>query len=107
MRKSVCNKRKLRGRARPRNGDISLFQRFLKMGASTADCIWQGAESIPELLNLERTNYEIQITRQERTAGLRSVTRHHDFRRRVGMGITEGGSAESLRDLPRGRWKLH
>src|SRR5438132_1613566 len=49
MRKSVCNKRKLRGRARPRNGDISLFQRFLKMGASTADCIWQRAESIPEL----------------------------------------------------------
>src|SRR5882762_5494486 len=25
------------------------------MGASTADCIWQRAESIPELLNLERT----------------------------------------------------
>src|SRR5260370_11801973 len=49
MRKSVCNKRKLRGRARPRNGDISLFQRFLKMGASTADCIWQRAEAIPEL----------------------------------------------------------
>src|SRR5205807_9056299 len=49
MRKSVCNKRKLRGRARPRNGDISLFQRFLKMGASTADCIWPTAESIPEL----------------------------------------------------------
>src|SRR5882672_9189099 len=55
MRKSVCNKRKLRGRARPRNGDISLFQRFLKMGASTADCIWQRAESIPELLNPERS----------------------------------------------------
>src|ERR1700720_4631232 len=54
MRKSVCNKRKLRGRARPSNGDISLFQRFLKMGASTADCIWQRAESIPELLNPER-----------------------------------------------------
>src|SRR6266478_3210316 len=49
MRKSVCNKRKLRGRARPRNGDISLFQRFLKMGASAADCIWPTAESIPEL----------------------------------------------------------
>src|ERR1700730_6309397 len=55
MRKSVCNKRKLRGRARPNNGDISLFQRFLKMGASTADCIWQRAESIPELLNPERS----------------------------------------------------
>jgi len=35
-------------RVRPRNGGISLFQRFLKMGASTADCIWQRAESIPE-----------------------------------------------------------
>src|ERR1700676_1648081 len=49
MRKSGCNKRKLRVQVRPRNGDISLFQRFLKMGASTADCIWQRAESIPEL----------------------------------------------------------
>ncbi len=28
-------------RARPRNGDISLFQQCLKMSASTADCIWQ------------------------------------------------------------------
>src|SRR5712671_6651932 len=54
MRNSVCNKRRLRGRARPSNGDVSLFQRFLKMGASTADCIWQRAESIPELLNPER-----------------------------------------------------
>src|SRR3984893_3908231 len=51
MRKSACNKRKLCGRARPSNGDISLFQRFLKMGASTADCTWQRAEPIPELLN--------------------------------------------------------
>src|SRR5580658_2526289 len=49
MRKSACNKRKLRVRVRPRNGGISLFQRFLKMGASTADCIWPRAESIPEL----------------------------------------------------------
>src|SRR6202521_501410 len=55
MRKAAYNKRKLRGRARPRNGGISLFQRFLKMGASTADCIWQRAESIPELLNSERS----------------------------------------------------
>src|SRR5260370_42192130 len=54
MRKSGCNKRKLRGRARPRNGDSSLFQRFLKMGASTADRIRQRVESIPELLNPER-----------------------------------------------------
>src|SRR5580704_8471428 len=49
MRKSGCSKQKLRARARLRNGDISLFQRFLKMGASTADCIWPIAESIPEL----------------------------------------------------------
>src|SRR5260370_18133384 len=49
MRKSVCNKRKLRGRARPRNGDSLLFQGFLRMGASTADCIWQRVEAIPEL----------------------------------------------------------
>src|SRR6202790_5389709 len=49
MRKNGCNKRKLRVQVRPRNGDISLFQRFLKMGASTADCIRQRAESIPEL----------------------------------------------------------
>src|ERR1700681_4859455 len=55
MRKSGCDKPKLRERARPRNGGISLFQRFLKMGASTADCIRQRAESIPELLNPERT----------------------------------------------------
>src|ERR1700676_1598915 len=54
MRKIACSKRKLRERARPRNFDISLFQRFLKMGASTADCIRQVAESIPELLNPER-----------------------------------------------------
>src|SRR3984893_11218926 len=55
MRKSGCNKRKPRERARPRNFDISLFQRFLKMGASTADCIRQLAESIPELLNPKRS----------------------------------------------------
>src|SRR6266852_7428297 len=54
MRKSGCNRRKLRERARPKNGGISLFQRFLKMGASTADCIRQVVESIPELLNPER-----------------------------------------------------
>src|SRR6266404_629819 len=49
MRNSECNKLKLRVRVRPRNGGISLFQRFLKMGASTADCISQRAELIPEL----------------------------------------------------------
>src|ERR1700720_3919588 len=54
MRKSACNKRKLRERARPKNGDILLFQRSLMMGASTADCIRQRAESIPKLLNPER-----------------------------------------------------
>jgi len=46
-------------RVKPRNGGISLFQRFLKMGASTADCIWQRAESIPELLNHERSTYRL------------------------------------------------
>src|SRR3982074_3703324 len=55
MRKSGCSKQKLRARARLRNGDISLFQRFLKMGNSTADCIWQRAESIRELRNDERS----------------------------------------------------
>src|SRR6202161_3539951 len=55
MRKAAYNKRKLRGRARPRNGGISLFQRFLKMGASTADCMWQRAELIPESLNRARS----------------------------------------------------
>src|SRR6202049_19626 len=55
MRNSVCNKRRLRGRARPRNGDVSLFQRCLKMGALTADCIWQKTEPIPELLNPGRS----------------------------------------------------
>src|SRR6202022_1174256 len=49
MRNSGCSKQNRRARARRRNGDISLFRRFLKMGASTADCIWQRAESIPEL----------------------------------------------------------
>jgi len=29
MRKSECSKQKLRAQGRPRNGDISLFQRFL------------------------------------------------------------------------------
>src|ERR1700685_2274300 len=51
MRKSGCNRRNLRVRPRPRNGDLSLFQRFLRMGASTAECIWQAAPSIPELPN--------------------------------------------------------
>src|SRR5258708_9155633 len=49
MRKSGCSKQKLRVPPRPTNGGISLFQRFLKMGASTADCIRQIAETIPEL----------------------------------------------------------
>src|SRR6202166_3257754 len=62
MRKSACNKRKLRVRARPRNGDISPFQLFLKMGGSTADCIWQRAEPIPELLDPERnTNMKYRL----------------------------------------------
>ena len=41
---------------------------FLKMGASTTDCISQRAESIPELLNHKEHGYEIPIARQERTA---------------------------------------
>src|SRR5467141_4012523 len=49
MPKSGYSMQKLLARARPRNGGISLFQRFLKMGASAADCIWPTAESIPEL----------------------------------------------------------
>src|SRR5580693_8428248 len=49
MRKSGCNKRRLSARARLTNGDISLSQRFLKTGASTTDCMWQRAKSIPEL----------------------------------------------------------
>src|ERR1700677_4209765 len=53
MQKSECNRQRPRVQARPRNGEISLFQRFLKMGASTADCMWQIAEAIPELLNHE------------------------------------------------------
>src|ERR1700704_2030939 len=62
MLKSGCSRQKLRVRARPRNGDISMFQRFLKMGNSTADCIWQRAESIRELLNDERsTNMKYRL----------------------------------------------
>ena len=49
MQKGGCSKQKLRARAKLRNGDISLSQRFLKMGASIADSRWQIAESIPEL----------------------------------------------------------
>src|ERR1700674_5698091 len=67
MRKNVCNKRKLSVRARPRNGGISLFQRFLKMGASTADCIRQTAESIPEL----HERYTIMKYRLLGNSGLR------------------------------------
>src|SRR5882724_4053239 len=55
MQKSACNKRRLRERARPRNGGISRFQQCLKMGASIADCIWQRAESIPEVLIMRST----------------------------------------------------
>src|SRR5712672_4075061 len=62
MRKSECNKQKLRVRARPRNGDISRLRPFLKMGASTADCIWRRAGLIPELLNHKRsTNMKYRL----------------------------------------------
>src|SRR6202166_2299467 len=51
MRKIGCDKRKLRERVKPKNGATSRFQRFLKTGSSTADCIRQRAESIPEFVN--------------------------------------------------------
>src|SRR5947209_12195805 len=60
MRKSGCSKQKLRARVKPKNGGISLFQRFLKTGASTADCIWQGAESTPEW-HARRTNMKYRL----------------------------------------------
>src|SRR5712671_1949323 len=55
MQKSACDKRRLRERPRPRNGGISRFQQCLKMGNSIADCIWQRAESIPEVLIMRST----------------------------------------------------
>src|ERR1700734_3299139 len=55
MRKNGCSKQKPRAQWKLKNGDISLSQRCLKMGASTADCIWQKAEPIPELLNPGRS----------------------------------------------------
>src|SRR5258705_1551637 len=62
MRKSECNKQKLRVRARPRNGGISRLRPVLKIGASEGDCIWQRAESIPELLNHKRsTNMKYRL----------------------------------------------
>src|ERR1700692_3362951 len=54
MRKSGYSKQKSCAQWKLKNGDISLSQRCLKMGASTADCIWQKAGPIPELLNPER-----------------------------------------------------
>src|ERR1700680_4623702 len=61
MRNRGCNGRKLRVHARRRNFDFSLLQRFLKMGASTADCIWQIAKSIPELLDYSLTMTTIRL----------------------------------------------
>src|SRR5580693_208703 len=55
MRKSGCSKQKPRAQWKLKNGDISLSQRCSKMGASTADYIWQRAEPIPELLNPGRS----------------------------------------------------
>src|ERR1700691_3737517 len=55
MRKSGCSKQKPRAQWKLKNGDISLSQRCLKMGASTGDCIWQRAEPIPESLNPGRS----------------------------------------------------
>src|ERR1700687_353221 len=65
MRKSECNRQRPRVRARARNGEISLFQRFLKMGASTADCIWRIVESMPEL-RVERSGPSSQPRSQVR-----------------------------------------
>src|ERR1700688_4698392 len=48
MRESECSRPRPRVLPRQRNGEISPFQRYLKMGASTADCIQQLAESIPD-----------------------------------------------------------
>ena len=58
-------------RARPRNRDISLLQRFLRMGASTADRISQPAESIPELPNHELT---VKLHRSGRRKVLRCAS---------------------------------
>src|ERR1700693_258801 len=55
MRKSACNKQKPRAPARPKNGDTSPFQQFLKMGNSTANCMRPRAEAIPEFLTPERS----------------------------------------------------
>jgi hypothetical protein len=33
------------------NSDEVLFQRYLKTGASTADCMWQIVESTPDVAN--------------------------------------------------------
>src|SRR5271163_3732764 len=49
MRNSECDKRRLPAPPKLTNGGISRSQRFLKMGASIADCIRQIAEAIPEL----------------------------------------------------------
>src|SRR6267142_409690 len=62
MRKNECSKQRVRAPPRPTNGDVLPSQRFLKMGASIADCILQRAESIPELLNDKRsTNMKYRL----------------------------------------------
>ena len=53
--KRVKQKQKSRAQWKLKNADISLSQRCVKMGPSTADCIWQRAEPIPELLNPGRS----------------------------------------------------
>src|SRR3984957_3736428 len=60
MRNRECNERRPPAQWRPRNGDISLSQRFLKMGSSTADCIAQRVESIPELHG-RKTNMKYRL----------------------------------------------
>src|SRR3984885_11653709 len=48
MRNSERNKPKPPVPSRPRNGDISRYQRYLKTGGSIANCIGKIAESIPD-----------------------------------------------------------
>src|ERR1700729_3550259 len=81
MRKSECNRQRPRVQARPRNGEISLFQRCLKMDASTADCIWQIAASIPEvgaIVKGKRNEWRASCARTCRIASLRRLIYQYD-----------------------------
>src|ERR1700676_4447795 len=57
MQNNECNKQRLRARARLRNFDTLLFQRFLKMGASTVDCTRRKArETLLQGIRVVRQN---------------------------------------------------